>query len=464
MLLLYQPGDAKNDTAGLFFLLAAAAILVNGEAQARAATQAARPVAGGAPEADAAVAEPPSRGFVATGAGLTPIFPSGALIVAGLAAGLALGTKLNLLAPFGLLTLGVIAVARPGDRVRTAGIWVACSLITGGFWFARNLVEAGNPLPWIDKGPLPGPDQLDIDIREPHTVSDYLTDLDVITDSFIPGLNDSFGVLWPLVLAAVIGGFVLGDLPRPHPDDPHARRRRPAQRHRLPVHAADGGRARRVSRAPSRSTCATPRPPSRWAPCCWRSTRGLSRERIQPLLLGGLALLFVGRPRQRRRRRLGPATTSLGAIVLALFLIAVPVVPGARSRWGIRPAHDRHRRRRWRIGLAVGIGWTQNDDYLDDRYQAATAPADFPEGIRIGARAGSTRRSPATRASPSSAAAPASSSTSSTATTSPTTSSTSPTRAPTARSRRSRPTPPTAQTSPPARSGGPRSTTATTTT
>ena len=44
------------------------------------------------------------------------------------------------------------------------------SLITGGFWFARNLVEAGNPLPWIKAGPLPGPDQVDIDIREPHTV------------------------------------------------------------------------------------------------------------------------------------------------------------------------------------------------------------------------------------------------------------------------------------------------------
>src|SRR6185369_13781640 len=31
MLLLYQPGDAKNDTAGLFFLLASAAVLVNAE-------------------------------------------------------------------------------------------------------------------------------------------------------------------------------------------------------------------------------------------------------------------------------------------------------------------------------------------------------------------------------------------------------------------------------------------------
>ena len=35
MLLLYQPGDAKNDIGGLFFLLASAAILVNADAQRR---------------------------------------------------------------------------------------------------------------------------------------------------------------------------------------------------------------------------------------------------------------------------------------------------------------------------------------------------------------------------------------------------------------------------------------------
>ena len=85
--------------------------------------------------------------------------PNGALIVAGLAAGVALGTKLNLLAPFGLLTLGVIAVSA-GYRWRATGIWVVSSLITGGFWFARNLINAGNPLPWIKAGPLVGPDQL----------------------------------------------------------------------------------------------------------------------------------------------------------------------------------------------------------------------------------------------------------------------------------------------------------------
>ena len=48
MLLLYQPGDAKNDIGGLFFLLASAAILVNADAQARAATRSARTFVGGA--------------------------------------------------------------------------------------------------------------------------------------------------------------------------------------------------------------------------------------------------------------------------------------------------------------------------------------------------------------------------------------------------------------------------------
>src|ERR687891_528636 len=163
MLLLFQPGDGKNDTMGLFFLLAAAAILVNADAQRRW-------VAGGAAEGASAgstrrtSSQPSEIGLAASG-GVPAATPSasplgsGALIVAGLAAGLALGAKLNLLAPFGLLTLGVIAVTA-GYRVRATVIWVASSLVTGGFWFARNLIESGNPLPWIKARPLPGPDQL----------------------------------------------------------------------------------------------------------------------------------------------------------------------------------------------------------------------------------------------------------------------------------------------------------------
>jgi hypothetical protein len=384
MLLLYQPGDAKNDTMGLFGLLAAAAILVNAEAQGRAATRAARPVAGGSPEADAAVAEPPRRGPVATGAGLTPTFPRGALLVAGLAAGLALGTKLNLLAPYGLLTLGVIAVARAGDRLRSAAIWIGASLLSGGFWFARNLVEAGNPLPWFDAGPLPGPDQLEINIRKPHTVADYLfpPDLDVIGDSFVPGLDDSFGALWAIVLAVLVGGFLLALL----------RGRTPVIRMLGWVALLSG-----VAYLFTPLTAAGPE----GAPTAFDTNlryaspalglgamllavdRELTPERAQRWLLWSLAALLLvsavpvwdlGDDVWRRR-------FAVGGIALAFFLILVPV--------GLTLAAQRGLSRRalaiaaaLALGIVVGIGWNRSDTYLDERYRAATAPADFPGGVK----------------------------------------------------------------------------------
>lgn len=381
MLLLYQPGDAKNDVGGLFFLLAAAAILVNGDAQSRAATQAARPIAGGSPDADpdTAAAEPPRRGFVATGADLVPIFPRSALIVAGLAAGLALGTKLNLLAPFGLLTLGVIAVARPGDRVRTAAIWVAASLTTGGFWFARNLVESGNPLPWADPGPIPGPERPDIEIREPGTVSDYLTNGDVITDTFIPRLNDSFGVLWPVVLAAVIVGFGMAIW-----------RGRTSIIRMLGVVALLSGIAYLFTPL---TAAGPPGEPSAFdvnlryaSPCLALGVlllavdTGLSRGRARQLLLGGLSVLLVvglfsGGDSVWDRDFL------LGAVILVALLVAIPAGLALAPRWGIDG---------WTVGaaaavaiaLAIGIGWAKLDTYQDDRYRAETAPSDFPQGIK----------------------------------------------------------------------------------
>ena len=379
MLLLFQPGDAKNDVGGLFFLLASAAILVNADAQSRAATQAARPIAGGSPDAEPPVAGPPSRGFVDLGARLTPIFPRGALIVAGLAAGLALGTKLNLLAPFGLLTLGVIAVARPGDRLRTACIWVAAALVTGGFWFARNLVEAGNPLPWADVGPLPGPEQLDIDIREPATVSDYLTNGKVIGDFFIPGLNDSFGVLWPIVLAAVVAGFVLAIW-----------RGRTSMIRMLGVVALLSGIAYLFTPLTAAGPAGEPSAFEvnlRYAsPCLALGALllavdpALSRGRGRTALMAALsALLVVGL--FSGGESVWDRDFLLGAVILTGLLVAIPAGLALAPRLGIgRPAVAAGAA--IAIALAVGVGWVKNDAYLDDRYRAETAPRDFPEGIR----------------------------------------------------------------------------------
>ena len=358
MLLLYQPGDAKNDIAGLFFLLASTAILVNAEAQRRK---------GAAPGGG-----PPGTATIATGA----------LIVAGLAAGLALGTKLNFLAPFGALTIGVIAVSAAGSRLRTTGIWVASSLLTGGFWFARNLVEAGNPLPWADKGPLPGPDQLNIDIREPHSVSDYLTNFDVIRDSFIPGLNDSFGVLWPVVLAVLAAGIVLALL-----------------RGATPV-------IRMLGAVAAFSAVAYIFTPLTAAGPLNHPTAFTTNLRYASPALGLGAMLLPLYPPLREGRGARYLLWGLAALLLisafplwdiaddvwrfrfvpfgallTALIVLVPVGLALAAQRGAKPV-TLVVGAALAIGIAIGVGWPRSHDYLDDRYQAATAPSDFPAGMR----------------------------------------------------------------------------------
>src|SRR5687767_12559487 len=124
MLVTTQAGNAPNDIAGLFFLLAAIAFLVNGAATARAAPEVASapPIAGGADgddgDPDEQFPEHPDRGVIEdvpvagdpralAGIGVGPLF------LGGLAAGLGVGTKITLLATIGVLTIGIGYLAWP---------------------------------------------------------------------------------------------------------------------------------------------------------------------------------------------------------------------------------------------------------------------------------------------------------------------------------------------------------------
>ncbi len=182
MLLLYEPGDAKNDVMGLFCLLAAIALLVNGEAQRRASGE-----------------DRGSRPWER--------FGFGPLLVAAMAAGIAAGTRLNMLAPIALLTLAVVYLGFRGERIRTSALWIGGLVATSSFWYLRNLITSGNPFPWAKGlGPieLPHPDQMPIDVREPGTVAKYISDLPVIREIFLPAIRNNLGDLWVLVIAAAV--------------------------------------------------------------------------------------------------------------------------------------------------------------------------------------------------------------------------------------------------------------------
>lgn len=199
-----QAGEARNDIVGIFFLLAAVAIAVNAWANDGSRTRVREPAAGG--EASAARGDPPPG---------RPPPGTGTLVVVGLAAGLAAGTKLNFLLPAAVLVTGVALIAPRGARWRAVLVAMPAALVGGGYWYLRNLIQSGNPLPWFtDVGPitLPGPDQ-ELGGREGHSVLGYLFDGAVWSDWFLPGLRDGLTVLWPLLAALALAGLILSTLP-----------------------------------------------------------------------------------------------------------------------------------------------------------------------------------------------------------------------------------------------------------
>lgn len=177
-LVVREPGTGKNDIVAIALTLSATAILLNRSASAKS--------------------------------GFGRISPGWAVAAAGLAAGLAAGTKVTALAPVAMITGAVLVAAVAGRRLRTAAVWLGAVVAGGGWWYLRNLIAAGNPLPQVERlGPvdLPGPDRLQQG-RPDFPVIHYLTDTGVWRDYFVPGLEQGFGRLWPVLLALAVGGVV----------------------------------------------------------------------------------------------------------------------------------------------------------------------------------------------------------------------------------------------------------------
>ena len=174
MLRISQGGTAANDIVGVFFLLAAVALVVNADLGSDAAHPARR----------------------------------AALVLAAIAAGLAVSVKLSLLAPVLALTAGTILIARRGRRGPTAAAWVPALVLAAGYWYARNLIAVGNPLPWLGLGILPIP-AAPLQQHTGFAVVHYATDTKIWSHFFGPGLAAGLGPWWVAVLAVTVLGPVL---------------------------------------------------------------------------------------------------------------------------------------------------------------------------------------------------------------------------------------------------------------
>jgi hypothetical protein len=171
LLVVEGAGNAGNDLAAVALLLAAVAILLQ--------------------------------------PGSTP----GQVAIAGIAAGLAISTKLTVIPAVGVLTVGVVWCAPRGGRLRRAVTWAVPLLAFGAYWYLRNLVTVGSPVPSTNL-PVFGHRSFAIVDELGFSVADYLTDGEVWRSWFLPGLRADFGWGWPLLAVGVLVAVVASLLDR----------------------------------------------------------------------------------------------------------------------------------------------------------------------------------------------------------------------------------------------------------
>jgi len=173
-----QPGQGLSDTAAVALLLAAVALSVEGRGDR-------------------------------VGLG-----------VAGVATGLAVSSKMSVAVGVAALAVTVavaIVVGRAGAEDRPAAQpsrravvrrrlvalswWVGGLTVTGAFWFARNWIRLGNPMPWTawSVGPF------EFEAVIPSYGGDAILGADAFDggtweDTYRPGLRRGFGSIWPLAV------------------------------------------------------------------------------------------------------------------------------------------------------------------------------------------------------------------------------------------------------------------------
>lgn len=132
------------------------------------------------------------------------------LALAGFATGAALGTKWTIIPATAAMTAAVIVAARRGPWLRSGGVWLVASGLTGLFTYVRNFVIVGSPLPPQDLGLGPIRFESVRDTEGVASVASWLDDDTAWDAVFRPGLDLWFGPLWPVALALVAVGLLVG--------------------------------------------------------------------------------------------------------------------------------------------------------------------------------------------------------------------------------------------------------------
>jgi hypothetical protein len=344
-----EAGTPATDTVPVAMVLAAAAILIN--AWAARGTRSAGP-----PPATAAL---------------------GAVLVAGLAIGIGLGSKLTISGVAVAFAVGTPFLVPRELRWKAFWVFVGGVAAVSAFWFFRNLIHSGNPLPWIREiGPidLPGPNR-GLEGRDNFTVAHYIfsdPSTGLWRQYFLNPIENLLGPLWFLILGGASAGAILA-IWRPRS---------------AAVRLA--GVVTVVAAIAYLFTPLTAAGPEGQPLAFGINLRylipgfalGLALLPLEPrlvpprfrvaLIVGGLiALYFTSRNSDANVAWEGEFASIPWAIVIGLVMIGGPLLVAALARRGAWLAAGVGAM----LALAIAaVGWERQDDYLAHRYER---PEDF---------------------------------------------------------------------------------------
>jgi hypothetical protein len=141
---------------------------------------------------------------------------AGVATAMGLGIGLAIGTKLDMLAPALALLAAALLTSRALRSRRNLGIAVIATALAGGYWYLRTFIAVGSPLPSLALPLLPHV-PAPVVTAEGQTVAHYITRGDIWTDYFLPGLHNLFGPVWPATIVTAGSGLATALLSRRNP-------------------------------------------------------------------------------------------------------------------------------------------------------------------------------------------------------------------------------------------------------
>lgn len=140
---------------------------------------------------------------------VTEGFRPWALFAGGLGAGISAGAKYPTLLAAGALTVALVIWLVRTARSRQILYWAAGLTLTGSYWYGRNLLEAGSPLPEIHlSAGAVGLPHADMSMPQAMSILHYLGQPAVLIQ-IVTNLTSDFGPLAYVLLLAVAAGIVL---------------------------------------------------------------------------------------------------------------------------------------------------------------------------------------------------------------------------------------------------------------